>query len=256
MIISNSLGQAYLDELLLQRAEKNYSAGLCLCCFATSCREQEVLKFLHPEEIEYFRTLTFEKRKKSYLVGRYAAKQAIKISSGEQNLHAISIQPGIFNQPITTCISEQNLQVSISHCGEIGAGLAFPEAHPLAIDIEKVEAGRRELLESQLTQAEQKIMREVFISYDRALAVAWTAKEALSKVLKTGLTTPVHIFEIENVKSEIDYTISFFHHFGQYKAISFDAGIYVCSIVCPKNTEVAIGIPSIKRFFDVVAAEK
>lgn len=195
--------------------------------------------------------LKFEKRKISYLVGRYAAKQAISVLIGEKNLKSILVQKGIFGHPIATCLHEQNVQVSISHCNRLGAALAFSEAHPLGIDIEEVNAARSRALEGQITFAEKELIKNLPFGYDRMLTVLWTAKEALSKILKTGLTTPFHLFEVNKLEANHDYTISFFENFMQYKAISFDVGFSVCSIVCPRKTEITINIPVIQRSFDL-----
>jgi len=54
-------------------------------CVILLCKKSEhyIDIFLHPEEFNYFATLSFDKRKLSYLIGRLAAKQAVaKIDRG------------------------------------------------------------------------------------------------------------------------------------------------------------------------------
>ena len=242
----------YADVLHLQRPDEDFKAGICFCSFPDFLHHHEIGKVLHPQERDYYDTLTFEKRRKSYLVGRYAAKQAISALTGENNKPwAILIQQGIFNQPIATIAHENNVQVSISHGAEIGAALAFPEAHPMGIDIENVNADRCRAMESQMTQAEKDMIKGPSRSYERMLTVLWTVKEALSKILRTGLITPFQIYSVNNIESKSDHRVCYFENFGQYKAISFDVGASVCSLVLPKKTEIAIDIPLIKRTFDV-----
>lgn len=62
----------------------------------------KVIPHLHIYERKFFSTLKFQKRARSYLIGRFVAKQAIARLSGEDNLANILIQSGVFNQPIVT----------------------------------------------------------------------------------------------------------------------------------------------------------
>ncbi|HLA04649.1 MAG TPA: 4'-phosphopantetheinyl transferase superfamily protein [Syntrophales bacterium] len=256
-MIESSVYKTYVDELFLQRPDEHFRAGICFCSFPDPSQYHEIVKMLHPQEMDYYDTLTFEKRKHSYLIGRYAAKQAISaLTGGKNDLQTILIQQGIFNQPIATSVREQNLQVSIAHCDELGAALAFPEAHPMGIDVENVCAERCSAMESQMTMAEKNMIKGLSCSYERLLTLLWTVKEALSKVLRTGLTTPFSIFEINKIESRSDHFLCFFENFGQYKALSFDVGMSVCSFVFPIKTEMTIDIPLIGRMFDVSPEEK
>lgn len=230
----------YIDQLLLKRKEENFRAGICLCSLPPGPLDRGMDEMLHADELAYYSTLKFEKRKRSYLVGRYAAKRAVAALIGERNLKSILIGRGVFNQPIVTHGQGRNIQVSISHCDERGAAVAFHEAHPLAIDVEKVNAHRRAILEEQMTNVEQDLVKDLPGSYDRMITLLWTVKEALSKVLKTGLTTPFHVFEVNHIARGPDYTICFFSNFGQYKAVSFDWDDSVYSIISPKKTEFAV----------------
>jgi phosphopantetheinyl transferase len=247
--------QACTEELLLQRPEEKFKAAICLCYVPDIMQYHEIVKLLHPQERKYYDSLKFEKRRKSYFIGRFAAKHAVSSLAGERDFQAILIRQGIFSQPIVTYIHEQNLQVSISHCEDLGAALAFPEAHPLGIDIEKIDTDRCSVLESQMTRSEKEQIKDILCSYDRMLTVLWTVKEALSKILRTGLTTPFHIFEVDRIEAKTDHLVAFFKNFEQYKAVSFDVGFSVCSIVYPKKTVITLDIPLLKRAFNF-AAEK
>ncbi len=67
-------------------------------------------------------------------------------------------------------------------------------------------------------------------------------KEALSKVLKTGLTVLLSILEVKNIQICNDNLISTFTNFPQYCSISFNIYDYICSIVYPRNVEIDIDI--------------
>lgn len=120
-----------------------------------SCKTDygEIISHLHIQERNYYNTLKFEKRIRSYLSGRFVAKQAIAALTGEDKLTHIGIQSGVFTQPIVIS-NKQNIQVSITHCEDYGAALAFPEAHPMGIDLEKINSSQNGVLAAQITEFE------------------------------------------------------------------------------------------------------
>jgi len=227
----------YTDKLHLVRPEAIYNANLCLCSIPSVNNYAKLACYLHPEEQKYYSTLVFERRIRSYLFGRYVAKKAVADFSGEENLNEICIQSGIFTQPVVVS-GKGNVQVSISHCNNLAAALAFPEVHPLAIDIEQIDHDKHGALQSQLSLAEQGLAKSCLPSYENALTLLWTAKEALSKVLKTGLMTPFLLFEISKIERHEHYVECLYRNFAQYKSFSFFAGDCICSIVHPMKTEI------------------
>ena len=239
----------YVEELTLRRPNETFKAGFCLCEFSKFPNYEEIVAFLHPQERKYYEKLKFEKRIKSYLVGRLTAKKAIAVLVGEVDLTKILIQSGIFTQPIATYKEKQNIQVSISHSDDFGAAVAFPEAHPMGIDIEKIHREQNEAIEREVTESEIKLIKGLPFSYETMLTFLWTAKEALSKVLKTGLMTPFKIYEVEKIENHQDYLLSFYKNFAQYKTVSFLIGNNVCSIVYPMKTELRIDIRAINETF-------
>jgi phosphopantetheinyl transferase len=240
-------GLGVSDEFILTGLERDAGAALCFFSLPASHPFEELADVLHPRETAYYHTLKSEKRKRSYLVGRYAAKKAVAAFVQETDPRRILIQQGIFNQPIATCEDARNVQVSITHCDGLGAAIAFPEAHPMGIDLERIKPGKREAIESQMTKAEREGITALSFPYDMLLTLAWTAKEALSKVLKTGLTTPFTIFAMSEIKVQNDCFTGSFENFPQYKALSFETDGYVCSIVCPKKTGIEIDFSALKE---------
>lgn len=245
----------YIDEIILTRPEKVFKANCCFCYYPLWEHYQKIVEYLHPDEQKYYETLKFEKRIRSYLIGRITAKQAVAALTGETDLTGISIQSGIFTQPIVNSVNNQNIKVSITHCDDFGAAIAFPEAHPLGIDLEKIYLDKTEVLERQMTQAEQELIRTQPYSYETMLTLLWTAKEALSKVLKTGLMTPFRIYEIDKIEVISNYLLSYYKNFAQYKTVSFNIGNYFCSIVHPLKTEMCLNIESLQRNFSGLLSE-
>ena len=118
---------------------------------------------------------------------------------------------------------------------------------PLGVDLEKIDSGNIEVLENQMSTMEKKIS---LLPLPRAARVTliWTAKEALSKVLKTGLITPLEVFEIEKFEHLASNCVAgYYKFFPQYKVVSFIVKGYICSIVYPAVTKKCFDIDVLKE---------
>ncbi len=236
----------------LVRPDETFNAGACFCYFSNWTDYEATIQYLHPREREHYQTLKFEKRMRSYLMGRFAAKKAVAALTGITDLSSIFIKSGIFTQPVVAT-HHQNIQASITHCDDFGAALAFPEAHPLGIDLEKIHEKNREALERHVTGPEKERLYLLPFSYNTGLTFLWTAKEALSKVLKTGLMTPFEVFEISKTETHGDYLVSYYKNFAQYKVISFTIGKdYMCSLVHPFKTKMELDIKALQTNFTFI----
>lgn len=193
--------------------------------------------FLHPQELSYFSKLPSQKQQENYLLGRYAAKIAASLCepSTDMPLTSMRIDPGTFCHPVLYSSGKEKIQVSISHCDKVAAALAFPESHPMGVDLEKIDQEKNVAIDTQLTSREKELLMtlsdlETGVPY----TLFWTLKEALSKALCTGLLSPVDIYEIKDIGRQ-DNTRWFAHftNFPQYQGLSFSWGNLVCSIVYP-----------------------
>ena len=193
-------------------------------------------------ERPYFSTLRFEPRQKSYLLGRFAAKIALKALSSEPDLRAIQIARGVFEQPIVRCDRNPQWGVTISHTDSLAVALAFPAGHPMGLDTERIDLTRYETILSQLSNQETQWI-EANAEHKLQLATAlWTAKEALAKVLCTGLMSPVQIYNL----SEFNRISSgnwegLFENFAQYKTTTWIGTSHAVSIVLPKRSTIVNG---------------
>ncbi|KAA1246060.1 4'-phosphopantetheinyl transferase superfamily protein [Aquimarina sp. RZ0] len=227
----------YKGRVLLRREYNNFNAGFCII----NKNLQEFIidtNLLHPEEIEYYKTLRFERRKLSYLLGRVSAKKAIlEFLINEKNGQHISIDFGVFKFPVVKYVKNQNVQVCISHCENVGVSLAFPEKHPLGIDIEKISEDKIKTMKSIISKEEQELISKISLSISVGYTLIWTIKEALSKILKTGLTVDFKLFEIKSLEKIDTKYITTFKYFTQYKSTSSHVNNFVCSVVSPKETK-------------------
>lgn len=238
----------FINEISINLIEKSYKAVLCLCNFS-DCPEyyKDAVIHFHPMEKQYFNSLKYEKRIRDYTAGRYTAKLAVAAFTGEKKLDSILIKSGLFNQPVVYCSEEKNIQVSITHCDCIAMAAAFPEDCPLGIDLERINEKNLNIMEKQLTPDENRLLKEFLPDYAYMAAVFWTAKESISKVLRTGLFTPMEVFEINKIQPEGNGFICGFRNFPQCKAYSVRKGNYVFSIAYPSCVKISINLNSLGK---------
>jgi 4'-phosphopantetheinyl transferase len=244
-MIQNRLSiTSYNTPIRLIREQATYRANLHIATALLTDLNKFRTSFLHPKEQDYYEALLHPTRQKSYLLGRFCAKQAISAYTNNLDLRACFIENGVFEHPVVHLNYDHNLQVSISHSDELGAAIIFPEVHPLAIDVETVCIKKMLTIKSQMTVKEMKLSN-LFSSNAEiwGLTMLWTAKEALSKILKCGLMISFELLEVETIIRDNNYIVSTFKNFPQYKAISFSIEQTICTLVCPKNTLLKVDMP-------------
>jgi phosphopantetheinyl transferase len=232
--------------LNLNREEEYSTASLCLAKMPLSALAESVIDWIHPKEQATLERLTFQRRKASYLLGRYCAKQAIQQQYTALPLNHICIGEGVFHQPILYGSEINAIQVSIAHTHDLGAALVFDERHPMGIDIELNNDNHTATIISELTSFEQCLLSNQwpFSSKIQPYPWIWTVKEALGKALKTGLTVPMPVYEIKEVVHEGDFIMSTYKNFPQYKSLSFLWNETIVSIVLPRKTAMNLILKS------------
>ncbi|MGI6668762.1 MAG: 4'-phosphopantetheinyl transferase family protein [Acetivibrionales bacterium] len=241
----------YIDSLDFRLPGELLTAYVSFCRFKRNYKSATACNFLNEGELEYFKSLSFQRRRNSYLLGRYAAKMAVSSLANEEDLKKIVIRNGVFNHPVLK-YGLNNIQISITHCEDIGAAIAFSDMLLLGLDIERNNPDMYKVMEREMTQFEKELANRMPISYGCFLVMAWTLKESLSKVLKTGLTIPTFLLEIKDIEIYNDYFICKFSNFPQYNAVSFFCGNYCCSISYPGNIETLMNIDRIKNNVDAL----
>lgn len=194
-------------------------------------------QFLGPIEAAYFSTLRSERRRKSYLLGRYTAKLALREPLAERNPKCIEIARGVFEQPIVHFEGTGGWAVTISHSDTLAVCLAFPVGHPMGVDVERIEEARQETIFSQLSPQEISWVENAASNRAGVATALWAAKEGLSKVLTTGMMTPFQVYNLSEF-SRIDSGIweGLFQNFAQYKVRVWIGSTHVLSIALPKRS--------------------
>lgn len=240
-----SFPNCWMDKITLQHPRGVYQAAISLGRLMPAA-SVTAAAHLHPKERQYFDSLQFERRIHSYMLGRITAKTAAARLTGISMLSSIRISSGVFDQPILTVPGYSNLGITLSHTGNYCSALAFPEEHPMGVDIEESNLRNASVVKEQLTESECELMQSMPGTYEERLVMFWSAKEALSKVLKTGLTTPLSIFEIHRAAWNDDAVIVEFRHFMQYKAILIIVEGYVFALALPRLSELDYRIADLK----------
>jgi 4'-phosphopantetheinyl transferase len=192
--------------------------------------------FLHPNELSYFRELNFERRQRSYLLGRYVAKQALMEFGEFASPTQIEIAAGVFNQPVVKPGLPEPAMVSLSHSEQMACALAYREVHPIAIDVEDMEPDRTAAMKTQILPRELERAEAAWGNMPRHAAMIWTAKEALSKILRCGMTCPYELLAVSDITADQGTFGGQFENFGQYRFQTWIIGESVLSIVCPRNS--------------------
>jgi 4'-phosphopantetheinyl transferase len=219
----------HIETLQIQRTSASFTA-----CIATSHETLATLQslkdnFLHPEERTYFNTLAVAKKQHSYLHGRYTAKQAVASYTGFMPA-SFKISAGVFQQPV---LPITNVQLSLSHTDEWCIAVVFPEAHPMGVDVELISPAIHETIDEIITAHERTLFTVLDAGY---LSLLWTIKEALSKTIRTGLMTPLKVYEVSEVIYKDGIFEAHFTNFAQYKCLSWIAGDHAWSVALPKNS--------------------
>jgi 4'-phosphopantetheinyl transferase len=194
-------------------------------------------EFLDPVESGEYRALAVDRRRRSWLLGRFAAKRAAAAYLGASDLRAMVVTRGVFGQPLLRVAEADAPGLSISHAGALAVAVAHPVGHPLAVDYEEIRPSQADAIASQLTPREL-----AWAGHDHPrLTALWTAKEALSKALRCGLTTPFRLFETIELVDATGRVTGRFENFTQYRFVSKVAADSVLTLVLPLRTELSGG---------------
>ncbi|HWE36344.1 MAG TPA: 4'-phosphopantetheinyl transferase superfamily protein [Isosphaeraceae bacterium] len=225
------------SRLGLRRADRLEAAWLAAAPAARFDElHQRIDDFLNSKELDEYRALSADRRRRSWLLGRFAAKRAAAAYLGAVDLRAMAVARGLFGQPLLRVAEADAPGLSISHAGALAVAVAHPAGHPLAVDYEEIRPGQADAIASQLTPREN-----AWAGRDHPrLTVLWTAKEALSKALRCGLTAPFRLFETAELSDDTPGRVAGrFENFTQYRFVSTVSADSVLTLVLPLRTELA-----------------
>lgn len=228
----------FSDSILkLIRKDKLYLASYSIIKNDLQNLEKQV-DLLHENEIKQFEMYGFNRVKHSYLLGRISAKIALSNLYPDERTSSFCIDNGIFDFPIVKSKINYNLSVGIAHCDDMGVSIAFPDVHPMGVDLEKIDSKRIGTMKSCLNNNEIVLLQQLKLDNEIGYTLIWTIKEALSKILRTGFSLNFQALEIGEIKFSDTIFECTFQNLIQYKAVSYLSGGYILTVVLPAATEV------------------
>lgn len=192
--------------------------------------------FLHPAEEARLQTAGVPKRQLDFLRGRYAAKAALAALHPGLAAPAVEIAAGVFGQPVVRGAAPANAQVSLAHCDGAAAALAFDEAHPMAVDLERHDPRHAETIRREATAAELAALAAAGVSEPHRLTLLWAVREALAKVLRTGLMAPLAFYEIGEATPIVGGVRCTSRHFAQYDVQGYLIGELALALALPRKS--------------------
>ncbi len=214
---------------------------------------------LAPAELAYHRRVPAEKRRREYLLGRYAAKSAVaaRLARGApahragdcDALAAIEVRPGAFQQPVVELPEAGSVGVTLAHSGAAAFALAHDPGHPVGIDLELHDPAHLGVLRSQVSPAELPPSAPGHETDSLRHTLAWAAKEALSKALRCGLTCPFEILALDRPRLHPGgWCAGGFVNFGQYQFAAWVAADHAFALVCAKHARIEPVLPALVGF--------
>lgn len=174
-------------------------------------------------------------RQTEYLLSRWLTKDLVRRFYIEKSWPEIEVASSVFGQPVlcdTGC--GHNLRLSISHKKELAGSLVFDAEHPMALDIEQMQypvSLLRTIEEDELQALEKNGLSAMH---------AWSAKEALSKVLGCGITVDKRLFKTTDWQQQKHFYTGEYAHFLQYRFIGFIVSEHIITLAFPRNSEIEI----------------
>ncbi|WP_172674319.1 4'-phosphopantetheinyl transferase superfamily protein [Persicobacter sp. CCB-QB2] len=222
----------------IYRSEKPFGQAYLLSLKLLECKSLLNFKedILHPEEFEYFNHLVHPKRQLSFLAGRWAVKELLQQFS-PLAYSKILIQKGVFQQPVLLHPLLNRWACSISHTDNRLVAMIFPSAHPMGIDCETIQEQMEEKTQGAITYSEKQLAITQGLS--NIEGKLWCAKEALSKCLTTGITTPFRIFEISQIEVMEGKYRFLFKNFPQYQVLLWEEEQECMAICLPAESKLS-----------------
>lgn len=223
------------QKIILQSGNKSYRAVLTLVCAKQNRIDPADCGFLTAADLDYIRKIKNPGRRYDCILGRFAAKNAASVLLGIK-MRDITIEKGVFDQPIVRNKKDSGIQVTISHIQNYGLSVSYTRELILGADMER---------------SDHRAMEAVYLSaYERRMAdhmecskaVIWTAREALLKCLKAGIYFPQRLLELDSVRADGGTISGTYRYFRQYVFQAYDFGKRTVAIAYPSNVKCNLNL--------------
>lgn len=206
---------------------------------APEAREELIVQLLNEGELTRRDSFEHARRRDSYTHGRLAAKIALQSHWSEIDPRLISIESGIFEQPILSNVvgeNVSNLGVSISHSDRLAAALIFHRGHPMGIDVDLPSEDDVGPVLDGLDRETREMCATIGLSKRDTASLLWVARESLAKTLTTGMMTPLDIYAPSEITHKVDHYVLGYRNFAQYQTYVWSGGSGWLAITLPART--------------------
>lgn len=184
------------EEMLCQRMTRARLAGFDLDLLARH--------YLHLDEMPVFAAHAGQgMRQFQWLLGRVAAKDAVRAWDARRSHSDEALHPAVFaiendaqGKPLVAHWPRPVApELSIAHCGDEAIAVAWDAA--VGIDLERIATRDAGFVRAMASETERALLAGVPESIrDEWITRLWCAKEALGKLMGTGVETTPHHFEV------------------------------------------------------------
>ena len=186
----------------------------------------EGLDWLTPHEQARFEEFRFEKRRRDWLLGRWAAKQALLelAELPQSDIARFEILSESSGAPVATLDGQPfDAGLSISHSNGRAFATVSSETNDLGCDLELVEPRSATFVDTFFTEAErERVARAAAEERDLLVTMIWSAKESTLKALRTGLRVDTRSVEV------LDDGDPAAHGWTPARTVAADAGEFNC----------------------------
>ena len=210
--------------------------------------------FLSHSDQKHFQSIDNKLRRQSLLLGRYAAKRALRFLLPHRSSQTIAIITGEKGEPLVRGDDMPALTLSLAHSDSVALAAVLPAPFALGVDIERLRPDLVETLSSHIKARELALMpKELHWSPDQHLLALWCIKEAVAKALQTGFTLPFEQFEIAALSYENGWLIARFAHLPDYQAQCVFAGMHCLAMVFGNGMNLMIDREGLYRALKVMS---
>ncbi|MBO9509218.1 hypothetical protein [Thalassospira sp. A3_1] len=193
---------------------------------------------LHAAEKARLSGFRHDRRRKSFISGRLAAKAALTAHLPGIDPQSIEIGSGVFDQPMIVGGGEdvQGMAVSLSHSDRFAVALVFHRAHPLGIDVDLPVMKDVPAILDGIAPDIRTMIRAHDLDDHGAACLLWVARESLAKTITTGMMTPLELYAPSSIVHEGACFEVRYANFGQYRTIIWPGAQGWLGLTLPDQT--------------------
>jgi 4'-phosphopantetheinyl transferase len=219
--------------LNLERPDSKYTAGICMVRAGAETLITLGDFFSLAEQNAWSKDAA-AKRQQAVLWSRIAVKNALTAMAPDLVKTDFTVGTDIFGKPYIQNSAGLTFGVSISHTKDIAIAVVFPIQHPLALDVEAHSLTNSETIAGEMTAHESRYFENINLPNEMGYTLNWTIKEAYSKALSVGITTPMPILEVDSIEQTSPmYFESWLKNFTQFRIHSWVCGNYALTMTVP-----------------------